>query len=124
MRQDQDKSSIRERTEHAAAALMAGELTAAREGIAEAMAMDMDAPEPHNLLGIWYEMRGDYAAARRHYRAAYALDPTYTPCCRNLERIATYGFSPLSGAVDFGIEAEEHAAHGAKLGNLAEKIAG
>lgn len=121
---DRDKSVSREQFDSAVAALKARDFVAAREGIAEAMAMDMDAPEPHNLLGILYEFNEDYAAARRHYRAAYALDPTYTPSCRNLERIAAYGFSPLSGDVDFGIEAGEHAAHGAKLENLAEKIAG
>jgi len=121
---DQDRAISRELFESAVAALKARDFAGARESIAEAMAMDMDAPEPHNLLGIWYEFQNDFAAARRHYRAAYALDPTYTPSCRNLERIAAYGFSPLSGEADFGLAAGEHAAHGAKLENLAEEIAG
>lgn len=69
--------------------------------IVEAIHIDPDAPQPHNLLGIWFELTGDGDKARKHYRAAYALDPTFKPACRNLERICTafaYGRIPL----DFG----------------------
>jgi lipoprotein NlpI len=72
--------------------------------IVEAIRVNPDAPQPHNLLGIWFELTGDGDKARKHYRAAYALDPTFKPACRNLERICTmfeYGRTPL----DFGDEA-------------------
>ena len=71
----------------AMAALKTRDFQQARTAIADAMTLNMDAPEPHNLLGILYEMLGDYQSARKHYRAGYALDPVYQPCCRNLERI-------------------------------------
>ncbi len=90
--------------EKAALTLAAGNFKLSREIITCAMSMDMDAPEPHNLLGILYELTGDDAAARQHYRAAYALDPTYKPSCRNLERLALYGFN-VTGSIDYGVPA-------------------
>ncbi|NLH01470.1 MAG: hypothetical protein GX488_06175 [Clostridiales bacterium] len=69
--------------------LRIGDLKRAYEIIIEAMQVDPDAPQPHNLLGIWFELHGNTNMARRHYRAAYALDPTYRPACKNLERICT-----------------------------------
>ena len=84
------------------AALRKKDLSGLRENIAQAMAMDMDAPEPHNLLGIHCELTGDLQAARKHYRAAYALDPTYKPCCRNLERITSFDCSTAITDMDFG----------------------
>lgn len=74
----------------ASKALKTHDFPKARADIAETMMLNPDAPEPHNLLGIYYEMTGDYCAARKHYRAGYALDPTYKPCCRNLERITGF----------------------------------
>ena len=47
--------------------------------ICEAMGKFPNAPEPHNLLGIVMEQEGDHAGAMKHFRAAYALDPTYLP---------------------------------------------
>jgi hypothetical protein len=35
-------------------------------------------------------MTGDFQSARKHYRAAYALNPAYKPSCRNLERITGF----------------------------------
>lgn len=87
--------------EKAVLALKVRDFSSSRQNIKDAMAMNMDAPEPHNLLGILYELLGDDAAARQHYRAAYALDPTYKPSCRNLERLALYGFD-MAGSVDYG----------------------
>lgn len=60
-----------------------------------------NAPEPHNLLGTLYESRGDGILARKHYRAAYALDPTYKPASMNLERICSY-VTMHNGKIDFG----------------------
>lgn len=74
--------------------------------IAYAMALNMDAPQPHNLLGILYELVGDENAARKHYRAAYALDPTYKPACRNLERLVLGGWEPRQN-YDYGVDAGE-----------------
>ena len=83
-------------------ALSKGDTPSARVQIANAMILNMDAAQPHNLLGILYELDGDDAAARRQYRAAYALDPTYKPACRNLERLVMFSWAPQSRRFDYG----------------------
>jgi len=69
--------------------------------IINALCENPDAPEPHNLLGLWNEFNKNYDLARKHYRAAYALDPTYKPASINLERVCTM-FSYRSIPLDFG----------------------
>ena len=61
-----------------------------------------DAPQPHNLLGIYYELGGEIDLARRHYRAAYSLDPTFSPACRNLEQISLALSNERPRIFDFG----------------------
>lgn len=46
------------------------------------------APQPHNLYGILLEKEGNHVLAMKHFRAAWALDPTYLPVRYNLERFA------------------------------------
>ena len=58
--------------------------------ICEAMGQFPNAPQPHNLLGIVMEKEGDHAGAMKHFRAAYALDPTYLPARQNLEVYGTF----------------------------------
>lgn len=77
------------------------ELGEAYKIIISAFSENPHAPEPHNLLGLWYEMKGNEDLARKHYRAAYALDPTYKPASKNLERVSTL-FSSKSIPFDFG----------------------
>ncbi len=69
--------------------------------VLESLKEDPNAPEPHNLLGIWYELGGNEDLARRHYRAAYALDPSYKPASENLERICTF-IPERNKTVNFG----------------------
>ena len=47
-------------------------------------------PEPHNLLGILMEKRGDHVLAMKHFRASLDLDPTYKPAQTNLEVFGTF----------------------------------
>jgi len=54
------------------------------------------------LLGIIAELRRDLVLACRHYRAAYALDPSYEPANRNLARITSYSCARNTGAPDYG----------------------
>jgi len=75
--------------------------------IGEAMRINPDAPHPHNLLGILYELTGDSNKARRHFRAAYSLDPTYKPACKNLDQICTVFGNDKLHTCDFGDETEE-----------------
>lgn len=69
--------------------------------ILSALVADPNAAQPHNLLGVWYELNSDYELARKHYRAAYALNPTYKPASRNIERVCSMYFTNLS-EVDYG----------------------
>lgn len=85
--------------------------------IVEAMSIDPDAPHPHNLLGVFYELKGDGNRARKHYRAAYSLDPTYRPACWNLEQICTVLDVNLR-TYDLGDKADESR----KVFSAAEKI--
>ena len=57
---------------------------------ADAMKNYPDAPEPHNIFGIVLEKQGNHASAMRHFRAAYALDPSYAPARQNLENFGTF----------------------------------
>lgn len=66
--------------------------------ICKAMGSHPHAPEPHNLLGIVLEKTGDHASAMRHFRAAWALDPSYLPANHNLN---TYGTFFSSGKCAF-----------------------
>ena len=48
------------------------------------------APEPHNLLGLLYEAKNDHVTAMKHFRAAWALDPTYFPARQNMNHFASF----------------------------------
>jgi len=106
---DTQNDSLSGSMAQAALCLQSGNFERAYELISEAMCAAPDAPEPHNLLGIWFELRGDEVKARRHYRAAYALDPTFKPACKNLEQICTVFDSKDPRTYDYGIEAEDTA---------------
>lgn len=56
---------------------------------------------PHNWMGIFLEKNGDHELAMKHFRAAYSLDPSYTPARWNLEKFGTYR-SHLITAFDNG----------------------
>ena len=66
----------------------------AEEHVRKAIGLDASRAESFNLLGALLEVRGDDDGARRNYRAAYALDPTYKPASANLDRICTLPRSP------------------------------
>ncbi|MDF2520376.1 MAG: hypothetical protein K0R84_1004 [Clostridia bacterium] len=58
--------------------------------IQNAMGRYPHAPEPHNLMGVLLEMEGDHLTAMKHFRAAWALDPSYIPARYNLNRFGTF----------------------------------
>ena len=68
----------------------------------KAIAENMDSAEPHNLLGVLIESKGDNLLAAKHYRAALDLDPTYQPAQKNLERISQFRYS--KEGIDLGTE--------------------
>ena len=74
--------------------------------IMKAVNENPNAPEPHNLLGIWYEFQKNNDLARKHYRVAYVLNPIYKAATVNLERVSTI-FPYKEIEVDFGEELAE-----------------
>ena len=58
--------------------------------VAEAMGKFPHAAEPHNLFGVVLELEGMHPEAMRHFRAAWALDPTYLPARYNLDKFGTF----------------------------------
>ncbi len=87
--------------------------------IIKAICHNPNAPEPHNLLGIWYEFKGNDDLARKHYRIAYVLNPIYRPSCENLERVSTL-FSTRKIAINYG-EIVENEAESDPLQSTCEK---
>lgn len=67
-----------------------GEYDECKQMIRHAMEEYPDSPEPHNLMGVVLEQVRDHATAMRHFRAAYALDPTYRPASQNLNNYGTF----------------------------------
>ena len=59
-------------------------------------------PEVHNLLGIIAELNKDISSAGKHYRASYALDPTFKPSSVNLERITSFYYGTILSEPDYG----------------------
>jgi hypothetical protein len=74
----------------------------AEENIKHAMLENPHSPDVHNLYGILEELQLDGDLARKHYRAACALDSTYKPAMRNLERIGTFKYCFNKGKIDYG----------------------
>jgi len=58
--------------------------------IKEAIGRYPHAPEPHNLLGLLLEAQNDHLTAMKHFRAAWALDPTYLPARENLDTFGSF----------------------------------
>ena len=54
--------------------------------IETAMAENPHCAIPHNLMGILMEKESNHVLAMKHFRAAYALDPTYVPARYNMEQ--------------------------------------
>lgn len=59
-------------------------------------------PEVHNLLGIIAEISGKRDLALTHYRISCAIDQSYAPANKNLQRITSFYYNPVSQDIDFG----------------------
>lgn len=84
-----------------------GDYEKCREIIFASMANFPDAAQPHNLYGLLLEREGFHAAAMKHFRAAWALDPSYRPARQNLDHYGTF-FSCGCCAFDESDCPEEH----------------
>ena len=67
-----------------------GDIESGERLVIKAMGNHPHAPEPHNLLGVLLEKRGNHLLAMKHFRAAWALAPTYVPARQNLDHFGTF----------------------------------
>ena len=77
-------------TAHIRALVAQRNFSEAEDEAAQAMAAAPHAAQPHNLMGIIAESRNDHVQAMKHFRAAWALDPTYRPARINMERYGSF----------------------------------
>ena len=54
--------------------------------VSEALEINADSPDAHNLQGILHEIAGDYAAARDCYWRALEIDPQHSAAQGNMRR--------------------------------------
>jgi DNA-binding response OmpR family regulator len=81
--------------------ISSGKFDAARVYAHKAISINPDRPEAFNLLGGVSEARGNRLEAEKNYRVALALNPSYQPAQKNLERITRRPYTPLG--IDWGL---------------------
>lgn len=78
-----------------------GEFDTARVYAQNAIYIYPDRPEAFNLLGGLFEARNNRRKAEKYYRAALALNSSYTPAQKNLDRSTSRPHTPLG--IDWGL---------------------
>jgi DNA-binding NtrC family response regulator len=63
------------------------EFDEARGHLAEVIRQNDRMIEAHNLLGVLFEMKGEYAVAKRCYGRAISIDSHYEPAQQNMRRL-------------------------------------
>lgn len=89
---------------NAIGSIQEGNIDEAQEEAKLALALKPEAPEPHNILGIIAEYIGDRESALKHYRASWALEASYQPAYKNLDRLTSNYNSKTWRQFDLGIE--------------------
>lgn len=84
--------------------LMNKDLKSSYEKIIQLLTAFPSEPWGHNLLGCWYEIHGDVILAMKHYRAAYALNPSYDPSRMNVVEFQLH--SRHANSIYFHLEAK------------------
>ena len=93
-----DQSAMQPLTAHIRALVAQRHFSEAEAEAAQAMAAAPHDAQPHNLMGIIAESRNDHVQAMKHFRAAWALDPTDRPARINMERYGSFsGQMPRPG---------------------------
>jgi FixJ family two-component response regulator len=85
-----DENAAREYGEHfelAKRCVQERRLDAAVEHVRKAIALDSSRPEAFNLLGGLLEVQGFVDEARKNYRVALSLSPSYKPAQKNMDRL-------------------------------------
>ncbi|MEA4883957.1 MAG: response regulator [Clostridia bacterium] len=89
-----------QRVAEARALLREGDAVNAVPRLLLALNQDPARADVFNLMGVADEKRGSIPAAQRMYRVAVALDPSYAPAERNLDRVCQWHYSP--SGIDLG----------------------
>ncbi|MDF1615937.1 response regulator [Petrocella sp. FN5] len=71
----------------------------------KAISIEVEAADPHNLLGVLSEMNMDVRKAQIHYRAALALEPSHKAASNNLSRTTNYSYT--KNGIDLGENLEK-----------------
>ncbi|WP_250672956.1 hypothetical protein LZ906_016230 (plasmid) [Paraclostridium ghonii] len=88
--------------ENAIRSLQNNDFNKAKEYILSAIMENYNSAEPHNLLGIYYELQGELNLARKHYRVAICLNQNLECAHKNLERLCTFKYVCSQQYVDYG----------------------
>ena len=97
---EQEIKMMQDLTNDVRALLSSGKMSDARREIADSMAKAPDAAQPHNLMGILLERMNDHVDAMKHFRAAWALDPTFEPARVNIDRYGERRFGSVRPVFD------------------------
>ncbi len=89
--------------------ISAGDFDAARIYAHKAISLNPDRPEAFTLLGGLYEARSNRLEAEKNYRVALALDPSFEPAQKNLDRVTTRPYTPLG--IDWGLPVKKNKGH-------------
>lgn len=90
MKTIQKIEALSQLTEQIRTMVQKGAYEAGKDLVRHALAEYPHAAEPQNLFGVLLELEGDHILAMKHFRAAWALDPTYLPARVNLERYGSF----------------------------------
>ena len=86
-------NSYHDLTEQAKRLMAQGNFSTAKDWLRKAVANDPAKARAFNLLGVISENEHHLPQAQKFYRAAIALDPTYSAANENLQRTVRWGLS-------------------------------
>ena len=95
-----DQKQMQALTARVRALVKENHMCEAETAAAKAMADAPHEAQPHNLMGIIMERENDHIQAMKHFRAAWALDPTFVPARINMERYGSFSFTMPRPAYD------------------------
>lgn len=98
------KDSINDKINKVIYYLKIDDYDSAINNIKNVMVEDLSSGKIHNLLGIYYEKKGDFNKARKLYRAACDLEPTLIAPRKNLERLGGFRYICSDKYIDYGEE--------------------
>ncbi len=89
--------------QQAKAAIELSNYNLAEPWVRKAISIDTSRAEAFNFLGVLFELKNDKLTARKYYRAALALKPSYKPAWHNLDRSTRFN---AEGKYDLGVKTD------------------